>query len=190
MVSTLRKNSEPPCWCEVQALVLITYWISPPSLRWRCLPTACRGCTSAISGSLETPICPCNTHWRQQFYFWSGHGHCGSLPKASVHSRMSGPVALWAGINKQRAVCPDSRSAKVNQSNSVSVDWQGGAQWSWPVGRVLTCKCCIGIGRSACTIWNLKRMMHIRHYYQWEEELAKFTVWYVSAQFCVMIDTC
>lgn len=134
----------------------------PPFLRWRCLPTACRGCTSAISGGLETPICPCNTHWRQLFYFWSGHGHCGSLPKASVHFRMS--VAPWAGINKQRAVCPDSRSPKVNQSNSVSVDWQAGstAVWSWPVSQVLTCKRRIGFDWSTCTIWNLKRMMHIR----------------------------
>lgn len=67
-----------------------------------------------------------------------------------------GHVALWAGINKQRAVCPDSRSPKVNQSNSVSVDWQAGgtAAWSWPVSQVLTCRRCLGFDRITCTILN------------------------------------
>lgn len=31
------------------------------------------------------------THTERQFYFWSGRGHCGSLPKASVQFRMSRP---------------------------------------------------------------------------------------------------
>ncbi len=46
------------CW-STEVTKMTTF---PQVGRWRCLPPACRGCISAISGGLETPICPCNTH--------------------------------------------------------------------------------------------------------------------------------
>lgn len=137
----------------------------------------------------KPPSVPCNTgYWRQQFYFWSDHGHCGSLPKAAVHFRMGRPCGMaWAGINKQRAVCPNSRSLKVNQSNWVSVDWQAGgtAVCSCPVSQVLTCKGCLGFDNGTCTVFNLKCMMQIRHYIHQKKEL-QCTVYHVVC-FCTIV---
>lgn len=67
--------------------------------------------SQAISGGLETPICPCNTH--QSFIFGVATGTAARSLRLQFSSGWVGHVAPWAGINKQRAVGPDSRSWKV-----------------------------------------------------------------------------
>lgn len=53
------------------------------------------------------------------FIFGVVLGTVAACLRLQFTSGRDGPVALGAGINKQTAVCPDSRSPKVIQSNSA-----------------------------------------------------------------------
>lgn len=91
----------------------------------------------------KPPSAPATHTEGNSFIFGVATGTVARSLRLQFTSGWVGHVAPWSGINKQRAVCPDSRSPKVNQSNSVSVDWQAGDTAAWPVSWVLTCKWCM-----------------------------------------------
>ena len=161
------------------------------------LPSGGGGCARPVGAeprpsqvAWKPPSAPATHTEGNSFIFGAATGTVARSLRLWFTSGWDGPVALWAGINKQRAFCPDSRSPKVNQSNSVSVDWRAGgsAACCWAVSQVLTCKLCLEFGSGTCRseiskAWWISDIKSIRG---GRACRAALTMLCVSAQCCAM----